>query len=122
MASLRDTQIIDSQLMQIKTNIIDKLPEVLVIKIYKDYLEADVYYTIYKNIINDPISQGLNGKLLIPIIPIVLSKPIVCKYIRDMCPQFCSSFKHHKIDNKKVFTLMLKGQSFAATILFSLYH
>jgi hypothetical protein len=119
---MADTQVLDPQLLQIKTNIIDKLPQELVIRIYKDYLEGDVYYTIYKNIIKDPISQRLNGELLIPFIPIVLSKPIVCKYIREMSPQFCSSFKHHKIDNIKVFTLMLKGQSFAATILFSLYH
>ena len=101
---------------------IDKLPQELVIKIYKDYLEADVYYIIYKNIIEDPISQSLKGELLIPFIPIVLSKPIVCKYITEKCRGFNSSFKQHKIDNRKVFTLMLKGNSFAYTILFSLYH
>ena len=121
MASFDETQIADPQLIQIKRNIIGKLPQDLVIKIYKEYLEADVYYTIYKNIIEDPISQRLNGKLLIPFIPIILSKPVVCKYIREHCPNFCSSFKKHKIDNK-VFTLMKKGESFAATILFSRYH
>ncbi len=80
---MTDTQILVPKLLQIKKNIIDKLPEELVIRIYKEYLEADVYYTIYKNIIKDPISQGLNGELLIPFIPIVLSKPIVCKYIKE---------------------------------------
>jgi hypothetical protein len=122
MASFDETQIADPQLIQIKRNIIGKLPQDLVIKIYKEYLEADVYYTIYKNIIEDPISQRLNGKLLIPFIPIILSKPVVCKYIREHCPNFCSSFKKHKIDNNKVFTLLKKGESFAATILFSRYH
>jgi hypothetical protein len=122
MASFDETQIADPQLIQIKRNIIGKLPQDLVIKIYKEYLEADVYYTIYKNIIEDPISQRLNGKLLIPFIPIILSKPVVCKYIREHCPNFCSSFKKHKIENHKKFVLMKKGESFAATILFSRYH
>jgi len=122
MASFDETQIADPQLIQIKRNIIGKLPQDLVIKIYKEYLEADVYYTIYKNIMNNPISQRLNGELLIPFIPIILSKPVVCKYIREHCPNFCSSFIIHKIDNNKVFTLMKKGESFAATILFSRYH
>jgi hypothetical protein len=105
---------------KIKTTII--LPEDLLIKIYKDYLEADVYYMIYKNIIELQISQRLDEYLLSQLIPIILSKPIVCKYIREKCPAFCSSFIKHKIDNNKVFTLMKKGQSFAATILFTLYH
>jgi hypothetical protein len=120
--SENDTQILDPKLLEIKTKIIDKLPEELVLKIYKKYLEADVYYTIYTNIIKDPISKGLSGELLIPFISIVFSKPIVCKYIREMCPRFCSSFEQHKIKNKKQYHLMLNGQSFAATILLSLYH
>lgn len=111
-----------TDLIQIKTNIIDKLPQDLVIKIYKDYLEADVYYTIYKNIIEDPISQRLSGKLLIPFIPIILSKKEHCLYIMKKCTAFSSSFIIHKIQNRKEFALMKKGQSFAATILFRLYH
>ena len=42
--SENDTQILDSQLLEIKTNMIDKLPQELVIKIYKEYLEADLYF------------------------------------------------------------------------------
>ena len=77
---------------------------------------------MYKNIIDSPISQSLNGELLIQFVPIVLSKPIVCKHIRENCNAFSGSFTKHKINNDKQFSLMLKGQSFTATILFMLYH
>ena len=116
------TEPMQTDLIQIKRNIINKLPQDLVIKIYKEYLEADVYYTIYINIIEDPISQRLNGELLIPFLPIILSKKEPCVYIMKKCQAFTSSFIIHKIQNHKEFKLMKKGQSFAATILFSLYH
>jgi hypothetical protein len=59
----------DSELDTIKKNIIDRLPEDLVIKIYKDYLEPEVYYKLYIDIIENPFSLGLDGKLLLPFIP-----------------------------------------------------
>jgi len=122
MVSFNQLDPVDHQLHVIKTNIIDRLPEDLVIKIYKDYLEAEVYYMMYKNIIESPISKSLNGKLLIQFLPSIFSNPIVCKNIREKCHLFYSSFKKHKIDNNKEYLLIKKGQSFAATILFSLYH
>ena len=112
----------DSELDTIKKNIIDRLPEDLVIKIYKDYLEPEVYYKLYIDIIQNPFSLGLDGKLLLPFIPILLAKPIVCKYISTKCVAFCRSFQQHKVNKKKVFRLMHNGQSFASTILFYLYH
>jgi hypothetical protein len=112
----------DSELDTIKKNIIDRLPEDLVIKIYKDYLEPEVYYKLYIDIIQHPFSLGLDGKLLLPFIPILLAKPIVCKYISTKCVAFCRSFQEHKVNKKKVFRLMHNGQSFASTILFYLYH
>ena len=112
----------DSELDTIQKNIIDRLPEDLVIKIYKDYLEPEVYYKLYIDIIQHPFSLGLDGKLLLPFIPILLAKPIVCKYISTKCVAFCRSFQEHKVNKKKVFRLMHNGQSFASTILFYLYH
>lgn len=121
MTSFNQMQHVDTQLHVIKTKIIDRLPKDLVIKIYKDYLEVEVYYMMYKNIIKSPISKTLDIKLLIPFLPSVFSKPNVCKYIREKCNAFNSSFTDHKINNNKQFNLMLKGQSFAATILCTLY-
>ena len=109
-------------LLQIKQRLIDKLPEELVIKIYKDHLEPEIYYDIYIKIIRLPTSTSLNGAELLPFIPIVLSKPHICIYISKKCYGFCSSYTQHKINNEKVFVLMKKGESFVATILFSLYH
>ena len=112
----------DIQLCSIKKNIIDKLPQEIVRKIYREYLESEMYFTIYKNIIKNPISQELNGKILKPFVPIILSKPDTCKYISQNCHAFNYSFIQHKINKKKVFRLMNNKESFAATILFSLYH
>jgi len=106
----------------IKTNIIDKLPREIVEKIYKDYLEPEIFYIRYKEIIEHPTSMSLNGTYLVPYIPIILAKQTVCKYISKKCRQFKKSYIEHKITNKKNFHLMTNGQSFAATILFSLYH
>ena len=106
----------------IKTNIIDRLPQDLVIKIYKEYLEPEVYYTLYKNIIESRESIALNGTELVEFLPRLLAKPVACKYISEKCFAFNNSFQGHKIKNKKSFKLMRKGQSFAATILFNLYH
>jgi hypothetical protein len=110
------------ELLQIKQRFVDKLPEELVRKIYKDYLETEVYYDIYKKIIVSNASISLDIKDLLPFIPLVLSKPHICLYISKKCHGFCSSYKEHKIENTKIFVLMKKGESFAATILFSLYH
>jgi len=101
---------------------INKLPELLLINIYKDYLEAEIYYKIYKNIIESEEGRCLNNKNLAPLIPIILSKPHVCKYISKNCKAFFESFKSHKINNKKAFTLMNKGDSFSLFILFYIYH
>jgi len=110
------------ELSQIKQRFIDKLPEELVRKIYKDYLEPEIYYEIYKKIIVSNASTSLDTKDLLPFIPLVLSKPHICLYISKNCHGFCSSYKVHKIENTKMFVLMKKGESFASTILFSLYH
>jgi hypothetical protein len=119
---IKEDEPTDRELIQIKKNIIDKLPEDVVIQIYKDYLEPEVYYGIYKKIINDSISKELNDKLLTPLIPIILSKPIVCKYLSMQCDIFRYYFIEHKIFNKKKFTLLKKGKSFALCILFRMYH
>jgi len=106
----------------VKKNIIDKLPTEIVIKIYKEYLEPEIFYIRYKDIIEHPASISLNGEYLLAFTPIILAKPFICKYISTKCRQFKESYIKHKINNKKMFKLMTKGQSFAATILFSLYH
>jgi hypothetical protein len=106
----------------IMKTIINKLPAEIVLKIYREYFEPEIFYIRYKDIIEHPTSMSLNGEYLIAFIPIILAKPFICKYISTKCRQFKESYIEHKINNKKTFKLMTKGQSFAATILFSLYH
>lgn len=109
-------------LVKIKQTIIDKLPEDLVSIIYRDYLEVEVYYIMYTNICNLPISRELNNTKLLPLIPIILSKPHVCTYISTKCRAFRYSYLLHKERKIKLFELFNNGSSFASTILFSLYH
>jgi len=106
----------------IKTKFLDRLPEFIVIQIYKNYLEAEVYYSIYRDIIESVNSHRLDSTQLKPLIPIILSKPIVCKYINNKCIGFKESFKDHKIKNNKSIKLMKKGESFSLYILMCLYH
>ena len=106
----------------VKKNIIDKLPAEIITKIYKEYLEPELFYIRYKYIIEHPASVSLNGEYLIKFIPIIFAKPNICKYILTKCNKFKESYTIHKINNIKTFNLMTRGQSFAATILFSLYH
>ena len=106
----------------IKTKFLDRLPEFIVLEIYKNYLEAEVYYSIYRDIIESVNSHRLDNRQLKPLIPIILSKPIVCKYIENKCIGFKESFKDHKIKNNKSFKLMKKGESFSLYILMCLYH
>jgi hypothetical protein len=119
---LEDNIINDHELIMIKKNIIDKLPKEIIEKIYKDYLESEIWYDKYICIIKDEISISLNNTLLLPIIPIILSKPIVSKFIEKKCYGFNNSYKSHKIEKRKVFKLMNNGHSFTSTILFYLYH
>ena len=111
-----------TDIQNIKKNLIDKLPQDIVNKIYKDYLEPELYYLQYKNIIETIESKLLNGIFIIPFIPIILAKPIACKYISTKCKAFNYSYIKHKIKKTKIFSLMTKGHSFAACILFTLYH
>jgi hypothetical protein len=120
---LDDTNVLTPVTLQcIKTNIIDKLPEDLVIKIYKEHFEPDILFIMYKNIIESPESVRLNDAKLSKFLPIIFAKPIACKYIGERCYAFNNSFHDHKIKNTKNFVNMKKGQSFALTILFYLYH
>ena len=111
-----------SDIEVIKKKIIDKLPREIVEKIYREYIEPELYYFIYKDIICHSTSISLNEEYLIAFLPIILAKPTVCQYISIKCPNFKKSYIEHKINNKKQFKLMTKGQSFTLSILFSLYH
>ena len=112
----------DPYLQRIQKNILHKLPRDIVVKIYKDYLEPEVYYEIYKRILQSPECANLNGNEMRTFIPIILSKPIVCKYIITKCVYFRSSYEEHKIKQDKSFVNLKKGDSFVAVILMHRYH
>ena len=91
-------------------------------KIYKEYLEAEIYYSIYQTAINTIESKKLNICDLRPILPGLLSKSHVTQFIFKKCDTFKTAYTIHKIEKTKIFTLINKGDSFALSILFYIYH
>jgi hypothetical protein len=102
--------------------LINAIPDDIKMKIYKEYLEPEIYYNLYENAIKTISSKTLNIIVLRPHIPILLSKPLVTKYICKKCNTFRTVYSTHKIENKKNFKKNNKGDSFALSILFNFYH
>ena len=100
---------------------IEKLPPDIKILIYKEYFEPKIYNEFYLEMINHELSKKLNGSMLRPIIPIIISKKNVLEYICKKCVIFRNAFIKHK-NNNKTFKLMTKGDSLTMHLLFSLYH
>jgi hypothetical protein len=103
-------------------HLIFALPDDLKMKIYKEYLEPEIYYSIYQNVITKIESKKLNIRFLRPIIPIILSKPLVKQYLCKMCSTFRTTYSIHKTEKTKIFNQVNKGDSFALSILFNIYH
>ena len=59
--TLMELEEIYDNIDNVKKNIIDKLPAEIITKIYKEYLEPELFYIRYKYIIEHPASVSLNG-------------------------------------------------------------
>jgi hypothetical protein len=69
--------------------LIKAIPNDIKMKIYKEYLEPEVYYSIYQDAIKNIKSKKLQTCILRPIIPILLSKPSALQYICKKCCILC---------------------------------
>ena len=103
-------------------SLIKRLPDNIKYKIYKEYFEPEVYYILYKRVVEKKLSQSLHIDFLLPLIPILLSKKTVIEYICSKCKYFKIVYDIHKIQNKNNYAKLLKGESFALSILMYLYH
>jgi len=101
---------------------IEKLPEDLKKYIYREFIQTELFYEEFKNIIESKECQSLNATSIYKYIPIILSKPKYIKYLCKKMPFIETIYRDHKIKNNKIFRLMTKGQSFAQCILMYLYH
>ena len=102
--------------------LINLLPNELKMKIYKEYLEPEIYYSIYQDAIKNIESKKLKICVLRPIIPMLLSKPIAVQYICKKCYYFRTVYDKHKTKNEKYFENLRNGDSFALSILMHIYH
>ena len=103
-------------------SLIKRLPDNIKYKIYKEYFEPEVYFILYKRVVEKKISQSLHTDFLLPLIPILLSKKTVIEYICSKCKYFKIVYNIHKIKNNTNFVKLSKGESFALSILLYLYH
>jgi hypothetical protein len=102
--------------------LINSLPYELKTKIYKEYLEPEIYYLLYNEALLSKTSKILNTGVIRPYIPIINSKPLVLRHLCNKCQIFRKVYNTHKIENKKNFVKMSNGESFALSILFYAYH
>ena len=102
--------------------LIKKLPEELKIKIYKEYFEVEYYNKIILQALDTNNSISLQINDIRPLIPIILSKKNLITYLNINNSIFKELYNSHKFNNKKNFVLCKKGDSFALSWLFYLYH
>lgn len=97
--------------------LINQLPYDLRLKIYKEYLEHDVYYSLFIKALNTKESKNLDPIFIRPLLPIILSKKHIIDYINMNCESFWLSYNHHKNKNRKIFKHLNNGDSFANSIV-----
>jgi hypothetical protein len=100
----------------------EKLPDHILAKIYKEYLEPEVLWQEYKDIICSYYCRKLCITNLRLRVAEYLAKPLVCKYFYEKCNAWKYSYKKHKNDGIKCFVKCNKGDSFCLSILMWLYH
>jgi hypothetical protein len=101
---------------------IKNLPDCIKKYIYYEFLETENYYKIIKKSLDTEESQNLNINCIRPLIPLILVKKKLLKYLCEKIFCFNIVYNDHKIKNNKCFVLMQKGDSFALSILMYLYH
>ena len=105
-----------------------RLPEEVVLYIYKEFFEPDVYYQLYHRLVSKRDSIRLEIEYIRPFLPHILAKPHVVKYFSNKLitgnsyAYFESMYKRHKIEKRKYFSQMTQGDSLALSLLMCLYH
>lgn len=99
-----------------------ELPAYVLEKIYREYLEPEILWETYKEIINHYSSKKLCIQYIRPRIVNFLVKPNVCEYFSKKCNGWKYSYDLHKKKENKSFCKCSKGDSFCLTILMFLYH
>jgi hypothetical protein len=94
-----------------------KLPYDLHSKIYKEYLEQELYYSLFIRALNTKESKNLDPIFITPLLPIILSKKHVTDYLNKNCESFRLSYYSHRIMNKKIFKQLTNGDSFVNSIV-----
>lgn len=101
---------------------VNELPEDIQRYIYKEYLEPVVYLRQLNLLLESDESMRLDIVHVRPFLPTLLAKKNVIPYLYKNNIGFRYAYHNHKIDKRKSFTLMNKGNSFALEILMYLYH
>ena len=102
----------------------DKLPIEIIRKIYKEHFECEWICEEFMHCIKSRESQRLNGQPLWRLLPRLFATPLALRLVCSRNETVKNVYEYCKSNNppKKNFVNLKKGESFALTILFTLYH
>jgi len=98
--------------------IIDKLPQEIKNKIYKEYFEAKLLYDELKKMINADTSQVLYNVNIARVLPKVLSNDLVVRYLLEREKEFKLVYTNEIINKKSE---NIDYYNFASLWLFNIY-
>ena len=106
-----------------------KLPDEILFYIYKEFLEIDILYNDFIKDLKSKESCQLNIIKINKWIPLILGKKKFLKYVCENLKNehkemfFIKLYHDLRLKNTKPFiNIQTKGESFALSLLFSLYH
>ena len=109
---------------------IKALPEEVTQFIYWEYLDTEVHFRIFMDLLQRRTTRELWIKDIRPYIPIALAKPKLVKHLREhlyddkgsIDKAFDIVYNEYKINNKKSWRHLSNGDAFALSLVFHMYH
>jgi hypothetical protein len=100
----------------------NRLPDDILKKIYYDYLEIPILFSVFKTKLETEECKRIEYKGLARLIPFLLRKPALISYMRKQYYDFDAVYRSHVILGEKGCLLMDFENSFACSWLMYMYH
>jgi hypothetical protein len=100
----------------------NRLPDDILKKIYYDYLEIPILFSVFKTKLETNECRSIEYKGLARLIPFLLRKPALISYMRKQYYGFDAVYRSHVILGEKRCLLMNFENSFACSWLMYMYH
>lgn len=100
----------------------NRLPDDILKKIYYDYLEVPILFSVFKTKLETEECKSIEYKGLARLMPFLLRKPALISYMRKQYYHFDAVYQSHVILGEKGCLLMNFENSFACSWLMYMYH